>query len=180
MPKPPTIGRSVVRQELIKALPQWTMAVDPGESVGICLKGRTRGIRADHALTDHYFTLTLTPEQAVDKFGEFCLRASHHGGSPTLIIEEYRIYPDKAMAHAGKTVPTAECIGMFKYVARRMKARVIEQPASIKQTTAAMLRTRGIQLTGGTRHAKDAELHMWYPVLRSQYQEPTGRKRKAS
>ena len=171
----------VIARDLFESLPEWTVAVDPGETVGMAVRSRALPIGMKYpSPEDHLMVLTLDPDRAHDEFAQFCLRASRAGVRPTLVIEEYRIYPDKAMVHAGKTVPTAECIGAFKYIARRMKCNVIEQASSVKQTTAAMLRTRGVVLQGKSEHAKDAELHMWYPVLRSKYKQPTGRKQKAS
>lgn len=171
----------VVGRELFGALPEWTVAVDPGETCGMAVRSKALPISPKYpSPEDHLMVLTLDPDRAHDYFADFCLRAAKVGQRPTLIIEEYRIYPNKAMVHAGKTVPTAECIGAFKYIARRLKCDVIEQASSVKQTTAAMLRTRGVKLQGSTEHAKDAELHMWYPVLRSQYKQPTGGRKKAS
>lgn len=169
---------SVVMEKLYGALPDWTVAIDPGETVGMAVRSCFYELKPGQAhAADQLMPLSLEPDKALDWVAAWALRGKEVGATPHFIIEEYRIFPDKAMAHAGKTIPTAENIGAFKYLARRLRCRVTEQPASIKRTTAAMLRSRGVPLTGTTRHAKDAELHMWYPILRTLYKKPAGRKK---
>jgi len=176
IPRNPRIVR-----ELVAEIPAWTFGCDPGETVGVSVVGTHGGkpVGDGERYDSRWNPMTLEPERALDYFAQFCLQAQRAGATPTLYIEEYRIYPEKLAMHSGKTIPTAENIGAFKYIARRMKCRVVEQPANIKVTTASILRARGIPLIGGSRHAKDAELHMWYPVLSRKYKAPTGGKRKS-
>jgi hypothetical protein len=54
---------------------------------------------------------------------------------------------------------------MFKWAAMQYDVRVQEQPASIKKPMAGLLNGRALKACGDSRHAKDAELHMWYFVL---------------
>jgi hypothetical protein len=160
--------------DLLTKIPAWTCAVDPGESVGILTTRDPRGrVKLREEWGWRYCPLTLPPEDAQDRFAKWALEGLTAGKTPLLRIEEYRIFPEKLRAHSGKTIPTAECIGAFKYIARRLGVEVIEQPASIKQTTASLMKVRGIAEIGATQHAKDAEYHMWYPVLK---QAQKGRK----
>lgn len=50
----------------------------------------------------------------------------------TFIIEEYRIYGSKAIAHVGSKVYTAQVIGDLKSWARRHGVKVVEQRSDIK------------------------------------------------
>lgn len=155
--------------EMFRLLPAWTMFVDPGETCGLALRYEAQRVAKYDDYSEHYGTLTLATDDAIDAFEVFIRDAWRlYNVRVTLVIEEYRIYPDKAQAHIGKTLPTAEAIGAFKCLARMGDAKVVEQPAYVKETTAALLKGRGIKSIGGSRHAKDAEIHMWYYSLRDQ------------
>lgn len=114
-----------------------------------------------------------TPEAAEDALWDWlALRynAEHVGGS-LLIIESFRLYPDKAKSQIGSDMPTSQLIGSMRYMARYWKVPVILQPAAIKEPTESLMRRRGIVHTavqerqGG--HAKDAETHVWHHLLRN-------------
>ena len=52
------------------------------------------------------------------------------------IIEEYRIYGSKAVAHVGSRVETAQVIGNLKAWARRRNIKIVEQRSDIKPIAA--------------------------------------------
>lgn len=139
-------------------LPPRTLAIDPGETCGYAVVHEP-----GHIYAGSYPML---------EFLSWVDNALWAHNLDRIVIEEYRIYPDKALAHSGKTVPTAECIGAVKWIARRYGVPVIEQQASIKQPTAGMLRHRGYQYHGKNRHAKDAELHLWHYAWRNSQHNP--------
>lgn len=132
------------------------VAIDPGETCGVAVISPLYG---------DLLSFTMEQRACEDWFNNFARFNSFY----LAIIEEYRVYPDKALTHSGKTIPTAECVGALKYIARSCGMMVVEQQASIKKPTAGMLAGRGIELIGTSRHAKDAELHLWHRVLRSEY-----------
>lgn len=47
------------------------------------------------------------------------------------VVEEYRVYASKAVAHIGSKVETAQVIGQISATARRMGIEVVMQPATI-------------------------------------------------
>lgn len=172
--EPPKVTSRI--KAMFEQLPAWTLAVDPGESVGITVRYEERPVRSGQSYYEYFGAVTLPYDSAHDFFikwlRDFSRRKNAKPGEvPLLIIEEYRVYPDKAKAHIGKTIPTAECIGGFKLIARKSGCRVVEQPAGIKDTMAAILKGRGVKTIGGSRHSMDAELHMWYYALHGQEQE---------
>lgn len=156
--------------ELFGHLPHWTAFVDPGPTCGmVLLRHPPRPQRGDN-YERFYFSYTMPQEQAQSDFARFCLEARRQHKIPNLVIEEYRIYPGSIGAHYGKTIPTAECIGAFKWIVGRMGGSVTEHASDVKQTTHGMLRARGIKVTTSSEHAKDAELHMWHFVLKQMYE----------
>lgn len=165
---PPVISKPQ-HLEMFRLLPEWTIVIDPGETCGIAV--RYDGVKVEKGDTyfDHYGTVTLDMDFAHDYLMKFIADAHRIGKTlAKVVIEEYRVYPEKAAMHSGKTIPTAEAIGGFKLIARKANCPVVEQPAYIKETTAALLKGRGIKSIGGSRHAMDAEIHMWYYTLRDQ------------
>lgn len=49
------------------------------------------------------------------------------------VIEEYRLYRQKALQQSGSKLLTVQAIGIIKAEARRNRAKVVEQPAAIKK-----------------------------------------------
>jgi hypothetical protein len=156
--------------EIFSLLPPWTAFVDPGPTCGVATVRQPPAPERGDLYDRHFVVVTQDEERAKTDFGRFCLEAKRRGRTPTLVIEEYRIYPESIAVHYGKTVPTAECIGAFKYVVTRLGGVWIEHASQVKQPTAGMLKARGIKLIGGSEHAKDAQLHMWHHVLRKQHE----------
>lgn len=96
----------------------------------------------------------------------------------TLVVEEFRLYPDKAMAQTGSTMPTCEMIGCIKWAHRLDSRRRQEgwqasalrrdvrdprdqnqvllamQPAAIQEPTAGVLRRRQIKSLAKARRAE--------------------------
>jgi hypothetical protein len=60
----------------------------------------------------------------------------------TFIIEEYRVYGSKAIAHVGSKVLTAQVIGNLKAWARRHNIKVVEQRSDIKNIAAKWSQTK--------------------------------------
>jgi len=90
----------------------------------------------------------------------------------TLVLEEFRLYPDKAGAQAYSPMETAQMIGALKWIAKERGAQVVEQGAGIKKATRAQLGARGIKLVGTGSHARDAELHLVHFLLKEKIWSP--------
>ncbi len=85
-----------------------------------------------------------------------------------LVVEEFVLYEDKAREQSWSKLQTPQLIGALKVIAYFFRIPVVEQPAYIKKPTRAQMRGRGIRVSRGSIHAKDAELHLVHRLLRSQ------------
>lgn len=149
--------------------PQRILGVDPGERhVGWCvLRNDGGGWFADEVRE-------YTHRESMDAFAHLAVNdpVDHW------VVEEFRLYPDRAGAQTGSTMPTCELIGVFKYLHRLQTdpTPLWLQPASIKIPTLAVMKRVGVphlavkKRVGG--HAKDAETHAWHHVLRTLKQAP--------
>lgn len=161
-------------------------AVDPGGvHVGLaefsCFAGTKGTWQCDRAWeTD--------PEDAIDRIAAALL----HDHIGTLVVEEFRLYPDKAMAQTGSTMPTCELIGQIKWAHRLNERRLggagtvklVLQPAAIQDPTLGVLRKRKIKSVakqsrreivaagGEGDHALSAELHGWHHIIRTLKAQP--------
>lgn len=82
-----------------------------------------------------------------------------------VVMEEFRLYSDKAPALTGSHLETVEIIGAMRERCRREGLKFVTQPAAIKRATKGMLKQRGIALIGGDVHARDAEVHGYYYLM---------------
>ena len=83
-----------------------------------------------------------------------------------LILEEFVLYADRASDQIWSPMKTSQLIGALKLVAHWFRIPVVEQGAYIKNATRNQLRGRNIKQVGSGTHARDAELHLYYRVLR--------------
>lgn len=97
---------------------------DPGQSTGVACWSET-GDPLDVGTE-------LKSDDARDRFLD---RLESHPVRE-FIIEEYRVYGSKALAHTGSKVYTAQVIGDLKSWARRHGVKVIEQRSDIKEIAA--------------------------------------------
>lgn len=130
------------------------IAVDPGAAhcgVAVSLDGKT----CDR-------TLTLGPRQFEDWLAAL-LEDDH---IELVIYEGYRIYPWARDQQTWSRVETVEVIGVILWLCRRYGVEVKEQLPPIKKPTEKVAARLGWQFKKGDRHARDAELHLAYHVLR--------------
>lgn len=85
-----------------------------------------------------------------------------------VVIEAYRLYPDKAEAQSYAAMGTSELIGAMRWVAHRAGTPVVMQPAAIKNVTRKQCKARSVPLVHRSVHAQDAMLHLWYFLLREE------------
>lgn len=83
-----------------------------------------------------------------------------------LVVEEFVLYPGQDRRTTWTKQSTSEMIGALKHVARQLEVPVVEQGANIKKPTRAQLPARGIHQVGSGTHARDAELHLYYYILK--------------
>ena len=146
-------------------LRSWVFAVDPGEKhVGLAWTRACPTLMGGESVGSRYATATCEPTEAVDKFYLWA-EAAMSAADPVLVIEEWRLYPEESSNMIGREMLTSENIGEFLFVARRHCIRVVKQKTDIKRPMAGILNGRGLKACGDSRHAKDAELHMWYFCL---------------
>jgi hypothetical protein len=88
-----------------------------------------------------------------------------------LILEEFVLYEKDIQKQAWSKLQTSQLIGALKLIAWMFRIPVIEQGANIKKPTRAQLRARGIRQIGKVIHERDAELHLYYRVLRTKKEE---------
>ena len=143
-------------------LPEYTMAIDPGETVGFCATFGGETPHEEAFLGHHYGVGSLPMWDFLDYLGPFI----RNDGVQQIVLEEYRVYPGDAMMHSGKTIPTSECIGAIKMIARQKGVPVREQQTAIKKPMAGLLKGRGFKSIGNNQHEKDAELHLWHFALK--------------
>lgn len=102
-------------------------------------------------------------------------RAERHGSDAlpidTLVIEEFRLYPWASEEQAFSEIPTIKVIGVLEYLHRAHNrlggaCTLVKQSAQIKKPTRAICRARKVISKAGSTHAKDAQLHAWYHLLR--------------
>jgi hypothetical protein len=103
--------------------------------------------------------------------------ALRRGHLEVLLVEQFRLYPWMADQQAFSSFKTVEVIGVLRYLWCEFGQDVtwVENPATIKKPTKAILQARGVrsrakELRAGG-HALDAELHGYHYLL---HQQPQG------
>lgn len=85
-----------------------------------------------------------------------------------IIVEEFVLYDREYANQTWSPMLTSQLIGAIKFIAFMFRVPVREQGAYIKKPTRRQLAGRGIKQSGTNIHARDAELHLWNRILRSQ------------
>lgn len=133
------------------------LAIDPGDiHVGYAYDGR------GDVIADEW-----TPREACENITIMMTRNE----IDELIIEEFILYEKDIRKQAWSKLQTSQLIGALKWIAEMFQIPVVEQSATIKKPTRAQMRARGIKHVGTVIHAKDAELHLHYRVLRRRVEE---------
>jgi hypothetical protein len=87
-----------------------------------------------------------------------------------VVIEEFRLYPDKAAVQGYSQLKTVEVIGVVRYLCAVSEIELIEQGASIKKPARSQMAARGVEneavKQGAGGHCADAVLHGWYFLSR--------------
>ncbi len=135
-------------------VPQRIIALDPGEiHCGVAHFYHDVGWHLDT-------TMELSPG------GMFHLLETTSVRGLQVVCEEYRLYPWLLQEQGFSEVPTAEHIGVVKYLAAKRNYDLFMQSASIKKPSAGIMSAFGIEQTGKNQHCRDAEMHGWYYAFR--------------
>lgn len=135
--------------------PDLILAIDPGDvhvgwACGLRVKDTQWGVKAGE----------WTRSEAIAEVTRFGKDLDE------LIIEKFVLYPGKAAQQSYSPMLTSELIGKLKLVAELNNVTVTMQGADIKVPTKSQLKARGIPLVGKGNHAKDAEAHLYYRLLK--------------
>lgn len=127
------------------------LAIDPGEiHCGVAYFDK-RG--------NCSWTVEMTPMELFQFIGQTMQ-------NEVIIVESFRLYPDKAMAQQWSQLKTVETIGVIRYLCLTKHLDMVEQAASIKNVAKRQMKARDVEnkavveRKGG--HAADAFMHGWY------------------
>jgi hypothetical protein len=137
------------------------IAIDPGDvHCGMAL-----GIVSTNGQFSCVRAWEATPDECADEVAGWLLA----GELAAVVVERFSLYADKAATQVGSTMPTAELIGILKYLVRVAgNASLVLQGADIKKSMRSQLKARGIKLLPAEAdHARDAQLHLWYHAGRN-------------
>lgn len=157
----------------------WNLcAVDPGgEHVGVSMFAQAQ---------DRSWQCIWAGEFSPIEFEDWLSEAMIKAEIDELVVETWRLFPDKAMLQTGSDMPTSQLIGAMRYIWRmtcnigtRWPAPDVEwywQDPTIKVPTRSMLRNRGIKsmskfLKIPNDHASDSELHGYHHILQTRKEE---------
>lgn len=153
------------------------IAIDPGDvHCGVAYFETTTEVRdgRDRIIRQDGWECTDTQEHLPGDLEDGLALALIDGDFDVIVLEQFNLYPDKAMAQTGSTMPTCEMIGCIKWAHRldtrrradrfaelniRSRSKAIRdeaarnqnqvqfvlQPAAIQDPTAGLLRRRGIK-----------------------------------
>lgn len=138
------------------------LAIDPGDehvgwALGLRIVGTEWAVKAgtwarSDAVSNVSKLIWTDPAAAVDE----------------LVLEKFQLYPGTAPKLAYSPMQTSELIGKLTLIAELpdVPVPVVMQSAMIKKPIARQLAARKIKRVGVGSHARDAELHLYYRILR--------------
>lgn len=148
------------------------VAVDPG--------GEHVGVAAFNQDNDGAWECVWAGEYEPQEFEDWLSEALYRGQIDILVVEEFRLFPEKAAQQTGSDMPTSQLIGAIRYIWRATLKRgwpkepteLHMQPPSIKIPTRSKLKNSGVTsmskfLKIPLDHAADAELHGYYHILQT-------------
>lgn len=144
--------------------PSYIVSVDPGGiHVGVAVFERVEGSWVCRRATE------MTPREFEDWLAETLHIVEH-----TLIVEEWRLFADRAKEQTGSAMETSQLIGVIKYIHRKAAPPnndIVWQQPTIKHPTRSVLNSRNVEITdkidrGYSDHAIDAILHGYYYIIK--------------
>lgn len=127
------------------------LSIDPGKSNGLCGYD-----------TKFYpqFMLTIRADDMV-KFLQQFKRVRK------VIIESYKIFPNKAKDHIYSDLETPRVIGRVEGWAETNDVELIKQPSSIKPTGYAWIGKKPLPKSNPQNHSMDAHVHFMYWAVKN-------------
>lgn len=127
------------------------IAIDPGLSTGVALF-------ADGMLMKTRLVINTSEAlHATARTIDDILQANEQ--IAVIVIEDYRIYPNKALEHTHSDVPVARLIGMIEYLASLRQIKLVKQRAIEAKHVCADEFLREHHLWSNTPHTRDATRH---------------------
>lgn len=136
-----------------------TLAIDPGD------------VHVGYAHMNSDETIVVTGEWTPAEACQAVITMMTQNLVDELIVEEFILYDRDIGKQAWSKLQTSQLIGAFKLIAWMFRIPLIEQGAWIKKPTRKQLQARGIKQVGMVIHERDAELHLYYRVLRRKKEE---------
>jgi hypothetical protein len=127
------------------------LGVDPGKANGVC------GYNSQYFLA---FMWTIQEDDILDFLNQF-------ENVDTCVIENYSLYPNKAMQQVYSDMVTSRVIGRFEGWAARKEVKLVKQPANIKKVGYAWIGQKQPSKSDPQNHVKDANVHFMYWAVKS-------------
>ncbi|MFY3742113.1 MAG: hypothetical protein HMLIMOIP_002577 [Candidatus Nitrosomirales archaeon] len=122
------------------------LGIDPGKSNGVC------------GYDNKYYLLFMLTIHADDMI----LFMHQFKKVKKCIIEDYKVYPNKAKDHIYSSLETPRVIGRIETWAKTNEVELIKQPASIKSTAYKWLGQEPLPKSNKMNHQVDAHAHFIY------------------
>lgn len=128
------------------------MGIDPGKHNGVCIYD------AKFYLMQMFTVMSDDMVIFLDQFDNIT----------TCVIEDYRLFPNKAKQQIYSDMETSRVIGRVEAWAERGKIRLIKQPSKIKPTGYAWLGKKPLPKSNSRNHELDAHVHFMYWAIKTQ------------
>jgi len=142
------------------------LAIDPGAARTSKTNGYSHWIRDNG--TDQFVQVAVGSTGVLEAIMMLSEWARRNRGQGVAVVEEFRLYPH-LLADQGLTqVATAQVIGAMQWELHRLDWPVpmIMQGAHIKKAAQRAMDEAAIEAQGTNQHARDAEMHGWYWILK--------------
>lgn len=127
------------------------LGIDPGEKNGVC------GYDVNYNLVFMWTIAEADMLKFLDCFGAVL----------TCVIENFTLYPNKAMKQVYSEMTTSRVIGRVEGWAARERVDLVKQPASIKKTGYAWIGKKPPSKSDPDNHVKDAHVHFMYWAVKN-------------
>lgn len=128
------------------------LSIDPGESNGIC------GYDSRFYLQ----FMVVVPEKHISRF------IKQFEKLHTCVIEDYRLFPNKAMQQVYSSMTTTRVLGRVENWTENNDIKLVKQQPSIKLTAYKWLGKKPLPKSNPMNHAYDAHVHFIYWGVRTE------------
>jgi hypothetical protein len=130
------------------------LSIDPGAATGIALIECGNSLSSFVIVMREVVELWYGIEELIEQYKP-----------DVVVMEQYRLYPNKARVQAYSTMVSPRVIGAVEEICRRLNVYLVEQPATraknieVPESIYASLRKRGEDGKFPSTHEKDAIKH---------------------